>query len=312
MPSPSAGKTPRAVSPKFRNSPIPASSAPERSPEKIAAASPPRSRKPSMIPCKAIPIAAPMPENRPDTTSAAPPNAEASRSAAPETAAPTKPIAEETAGPTAPAMADPAPVAKFTALSKADATAPTAARTPDATASQTPRRNALTASQLSMTTTASVTAAPMARRQGLAEKAAVSSVHASLRLANPMIAAPTAPRRVMKAAIPLPIPATRSASSVPSRPASCPPHETSRPSAAPMTGAAAEASATTSSSTRRMSSKCATNASPSASMPLRAVPSSESATVFASRSHRPASRAMPSRKPLLSSAACAASVPAVA
>ena len=39
---------------------------------------------------------------------------------------------------------------------------------------------------------------------------------------------------------------------------------------------------------------------------------SESATVFASRSHRPASRAMPSRKPLLSSAACAASVPAVA
>ena len=164
MPSPSAGKTPRAVSPKFRNSPIPASSAPERSPEKIAAASPPRSRKPSMIPCKAIPIAAPMPENRPDTTSAATPNAEASRSAVPETTAPAKPIAEETAGPTAPAMADPAPVTKFTALSKADATAPTAARTPDATASQTPRRNALTAPQLSMTTTASVTAAPMARR----------------------------------------------------------------------------------------------------------------------------------------------------
>lgn len=116
-----------------------------------------------MIPCKAIPIAAPMPENRPDTTSAAPPNAEASRSAVPETTAPAKPIAEETAG-RQPGNGGPRPCYEVYALLKADATASTAARAPDATASQTPRRNALTAPQLSMTTTASVTAAPMARR----------------------------------------------------------------------------------------------------------------------------------------------------
>ena len=48
-------------------------------------------------------------------------------------------------------------------------------------------------------------------------------------------------------------------------------------------------------------------------MPLRAVPSSESATVFASRSHRPASRAMPLKEALaVLGGLSRASVPAVA
>ena len=112
--------------------------------------------------------------------------------------------------------------------------------------------------------------------------------------------------------MPLPIPAMRSASSIPSSPASCPPQKASWPITAPMTGPAADTRVITTSSTRRMSSKCAANAAFSPSTASRAVPIRERPTAFASRSHSPASRATPLRKPSLSSAACRASVPAVA